>query len=239
MLELTCRSIVDLDHSSIIHGAGLFETIRIQNGAPRWLDLHLERMAAGCAYFGLEPPPPSASVWNFLLHQTPLSGLPLGGLRLIAVDRTLLVQIFPFPAPPPLQTALGISETVRRLTTSALCRFKTTSYLENRFIQQEANRRGLFDCAALNEHGRLADGGRSNLFLITAGRAFTPPTSEGALPGIARRVLLDSGLATERPLPPKDIDAAEGIFWANALRGVIPVKTDPEGVWEICGRALE
>lgn len=239
MLELTCRSTVDLAQSSLIHGAGLFETIRIQNGAPRWLDLHLDRMAAGCAYFGLEPPPPIESVVRFLQHQTPLGETRLGRLRMVAFDRTLMVQIFPYPAPPPPQTAIGISETIRRLTTSPLCRFKTTSYSENRLIQQEAERRGLFDCAALNEHGRLADGGRSNLFLVIDGCAWTPPVAEGALPGIARRILLASALATERPLPPKDIDVAEGIFWANALRGVVPFKNDAGGVCEACGRALK
>ncbi|HEX4618222.1 MAG TPA: aminotransferase class IV, partial [Steroidobacteraceae bacterium] len=38
------------------YGDGLFETIACLGGRPRFLDLHLERLARGCARLGIENP---------------------------------------------------------------------------------------------------------------------------------------------------------------------------------------
>lgn len=49
MLELVTDTRLDLALSTARFGEGLFETIRIQNGRPRWLNYHLERLSGQAA----------------------------------------------------------------------------------------------------------------------------------------------------------------------------------------------
>ncbi|MGA2083186.1 MAG: aminotransferase class IV [Holophaga sp.] len=228
MLELLSGTRVDLAHSAARHGEGLFETIRVRDGAPARLGAHLERLAAGARFLGLEPPPGPDAVRDFLAARGVCAGLERGVLRLLAVDGKLLTWAAPWEPgrQGPIQAAL--SREIRRLSDSPLNRFKTLSYLENRLLAREAGRRGLFEALALNEAGRLTDGSRTTLFVVLGGRLLTPPASDGALPGVARRCLLEAGLAEEAPLVQADLARAEALLLSNALQGAVPVHACPD-----------
>lgn len=221
MLELVTGRTVDVADSDARHGWGCFETLRVENGLPCWLERHLARLAGGCTFLGLEPPPPPEAVRAFL------GGLPRpepdvsGTLRLIAVDGCLLVRLDGRPAPPDEPLRACLSARVTRWAASPLNRFKTLSYLENRLLQREAVSQGAFESLALNESGHLTDGGRSTLLLRLGGRWLTPPAEDGALPGIARGLLLEAGLVEEASLRPGEFPGAEGAVLVNALRGVV------------------
>jgi len=236
MLELSRDLTVDLAGSDARHGFGLFETCRIQDGRVRWLDLHLARMAAGCRLLGLPHLPEQAQVAAFLASHL---DLPMaGGLRLIAVDGRLGVQVD--AAPPPLAgpATLAVAMSLRRLAGAPGTRAKLLSYADNRLLHAEAAQRGLFEVIALNEAGRLTDGGRTTLLVVRDGEVLTPPTTDGALPGIARRVLLEAGCVKEASLTPEDLAQAEGLMLVNALRGGIAVKEDPQGKLARCAEHL-
>jgi branched-chain amino acid aminotransferase len=223
MLELLTDTRVDLARSGARHGVGLFETIRVRRGAPLRLEAHLQRLAAGARFLGLEPPPEPPEVLAFLAARTGCRGLASGALRLLAVDRSLLVTVAPWAPDLPDRIELGVSRHIRRISGSPLHGFKTLSCLENRLLDREAAGRGLFEVLALNEDGRITDGGRTNVFLALGGRLLTPAAADGALPGVARRTLLEAGLAQEAALTPDDLAGAEAVLLTNALRGGVPV----------------
>lgn len=237
MLELSCETQVDLARSGLRHGAGLFETLRLEAGVPRWIDLHLERLAAGCAFLGFQAPPELEVVASFV--ESVGSGIAYGVLRLVAADGVLRVFAEPLPPREPVPASLGRSLETVRFSGDPLLRFKTLSYLPNLRMAAEAAERGLFEVVALNERGRLTDGGRTSLFAVIGGQVYTPPVSEGALPGVARRILLEAGLATEGALRWEDLERAEALFLANALRGVIPVdRVEGRSGWEVAHPAI-
>lgn len=223
MLELSADTWVELSRSGARHGMGLFETLRVQDGEPRWLALHLERMASGCAFLGMEPPPETEAVAAFIRARTRCASPERGVLRLIAVDDALRVFAGTSPSSGVKPVRLGRSLETTRFSGNPLNRFKTLSYLENLCLSAEAEARGCFDLIAPNERGQLSDGGRTSLFAIIGGNVYTPPVADGALPGIARRLLLEAGLAAEATLCWGDLEKAESVFLANALRGVVPV----------------
>ncbi len=236
MLELTFAPGVDLLRSAARHGVGCFETVRVQRGRARWLPHHLERLAAGCTFLGVDAPPDAAAVAARLASA--LERLGDGVLRLTAVDDRLVAAVAPAPPGPPTPVRIAPARGVTRLAGSPTTRFKTLSYLDNRLLQGEAERRGLFDVVALNERGLLTDGARTSLFLVAGGRVITPAASDGALPGIGRRVLLEAGLAVEESVPPAALGTADGIFLASALRGVVPVRLDAGDRTAACAAAL-
>jgi para-aminobenzoate synthetase/4-amino-4-deoxychorismate lyase len=85
---------------------------------------------------------------------------------------------------------------------------------------------GAFDTLFFTPDGRLVEGGRSNVFVKLGGRWFTPPLTDGALPGVMRSVLLEDAAyaAEERSLSHEDLARAEAIVVCNALRGALPAR---------------
>lgn len=221
MLAFLTDTTLDLRSSSARFGEGLFETIRIQDGVPQWLDLHHERLTAGCAALGLEVPPPLEALQTLV---APLcEGLKLGILRLLAVDTHLRAWTEPRPVETDSPQTLGLARTVRRLAGSFGTRFKTLSYLDNRLLHQEARARGLGAVVALNTEGRLTDTAHATLVIVRDDRLLTPPEAEGALPGIGRRILREAGLLEEASLTWDDVERAEGAALLSALRGLRPL----------------
>ena len=89
-----------------------------------------------------------------------------------------------------------------------------------------AEQAGAFDSLFFSRDGRLVEGGRSSVFVRLGGRWWTPPLSDGALPGVMRSVLLDDPAwhATERSLTQSELLKAEAILVCNALRGALPAR---------------
>ena len=136
------------------------------------------------------------------LTHAPLAPLPSGPVRLLVGDDDTLPEADP----------LAAHKTTRRQHYDAGVR--------------AAESAGAFDILFFNRAGRLVEGGRSNVFVRLDGRWWTPPVSDGALPGVMRGVLLADPAwdARERSLTRTDLAHAEGLVVCNALRGALPAE---------------
>ncbi|HEY9066447.1 MAG TPA: aminodeoxychorismate synthase component I, partial [Burkholderiaceae bacterium] len=132
------------------------------------------------------------------LTHAPLALLPPGPVRLVLEE-----------APLPEARPLAAHKTTHRRAYDAGVR--------------AAERVGAFDTLFFDTAGRLLEGGRSNVFVRLAGRWWTPPLSDGVLPGVMRGVLLDDPAwdAQERSLTRADLARAEAVVVCNALRGAL------------------
>jgi branched-chain amino acid aminotransferase len=84
------------------------------------------------------------------------------------------------------------------------------------------------DALMLNNHGRLASAASANVFLLEGKRIATPPLTDGALPGIARKHILDLAFTlgfdtAERSITPEEVSGADLLFLSNSLRLIAPV----------------
>src|SRR5205814_7214808 len=64
-------------------------------------------------------------------------------------------------------------------------------YVNNIQAKMEANRVGAGEALMLNMEGNVAEATGDNIFLVQDGQLLTPPTSQGALPGITRAAVMD------------------------------------------------
>ena len=71
-----------------------------------------------------------------------------------------------------------------------------------------------------NKSGELLETSIGNLVLEINGKLYTPPTSQGILPGIYRQHLLETGQVEEKVLTVADLNQAETIYGCNAVRGL-------------------
>jgi para-aminobenzoate synthetase/4-amino-4-deoxychorismate lyase len=199
----------------------LFETIKAswQDG-PRHLGLHLARLGASAAYFGI---PFDEEAARTLVIDACLGLPPKGGihrLRLsLAASGELALAAAPLsPLAEPVRLVLADTPTA---SNDVFLRHKTSVRSRYDAAWRSAEAHGAFDALFFNERGELTEGGRSNVFVLLDGQWCTPPLSCGLLPGVMRSVMLAAAGwdAVERVITREMLLRAEGIVVCNALRG--------------------
>ncbi len=103
-------------------------------------------------------------------------------------------------------------------------------YINNINAKMEANRVGAGEALMLNMQGNVAEATGDNLFLVTNGELTTPPTSEGALPGITRQAVIDIakdlGIVCRQSITTLyDVYNADETFLTGTAAEVIPMVT--------------
>jgi branched-chain amino acid aminotransferase len=217
-------------------GDGLFETLRAYDGRPFRLADHLERMSTAAAALGIplpvDMPAVAVAVAELLgannhrrgdasIRITLSRGTGPRGLAPPEDPRPTLVIATAGYAPPP-DTCTAATVDIRRNEGSPSAHMKTLGQLDNVLAAGAAARRGAEEAILANNAGAVVCGARANLFAVIDGRLVTPPIGDGALPGIARRVVLEiaaaSGLpAMEASLRPADLLRAEEVLLTNSL----------------------
>ena len=218
-------------HTAIDPGFQLFETMLVtRNRQVRHVERHLARLARSATELGFRfdadqvhreldagvaraAADIASRVRLTLFHNgsieitsAPLSQLPDG-----RVD--LLIESNPLSTPRPLAA------------------HKTTVRDEYDQGTRRAEAYSAFDSLFFTADGRLVEGGRSNIFVQIDGHWWTPPLSDGALPGIMRALLLEDPAwsAGERSLRLEDLLRGRSLMVCNALRGAVPgrIAIDP------------
>ena len=98
------------------------------------------------------------------------------------------------------------------------------------FLIHKTSRREAYDRAVaevpegvspllVNELGHVTESAIANVVYQMGGRLFTPPLTDGLLPGVLRDELIDEGTVSERSLPLADIEKVESWWLINSLRG--------------------
>jgi len=210
---------------------GLFETMRVENGALADFDAHFTRLSEGLEAFNLQVSCSKEELQvaaNTLIEQVPELGN-LGRLRLTVtrgvpgLEATVIMSLTPQKLPVrPLELILT---DVIRIAGNPSSRYKTLSYTDNFFAQRQVEQVGENRIAVMcNQWGRVACASIGNLFVRVDSTWLTPAVSEGALPGITRGKLLKVGIYNGLPVKEGLVTKAqflEGeVLLTNVLRGV-------------------
>lgn len=230
---------------------GLFETMVALGDAVFRIEGHLDRMRRGAEALHI-PLPPANDLKAVILESIRRNGHP-GSVARLTVSRGLdrgrgldaspglqpsvVVRVAPWAGPPgslPAGRSLVTSQ-IARNDRSPMSRIKSLSYVEGVTARLEAQARGADDALLRNTRGLVTGGTSSNLFVFRGGILLTPPEEDGALPGIARRTVLEEagrlGIpALERSLEPVAVAGADEVFLTNVVQGPVPVASLDGGV---------
>ena len=223
-------------NAGFLFGDGLFETLRVDDGTARDVEAHLDRLLAGLARIEIAIPEDRAALAAAIATVAAAAAAaprPTARLRLTVTrgtassSPTRLITAAPYEPPSEEMYRAGVPARLLRvpavLSQGLLAGLKSISYQAHRLALREAEADGAWEVLLLNEHGRLVEGSRTNVALVLDGTAFTPPESEGCLPGTVRRRLLERGALQERALTVDDLARVEAILLMNSLIGVLPV----------------
>ena len=221
------------DHGFTV-GDGVFEAVKVVDGAPFALTRHLARMARSARGLGL-PEPDADVVRRAISAVLDAEHIALGRLRITWTGGPAPLGSGRSESPTPTlvvaSAAMKPFEPSTRIVTvpwprnekGAMAGLKTTSYAENVVALAEAKRQGASEAIFGNTAGHLCEGTGSNIFYVIADELRTPTLASGCLAGISRELLLEWCDAVEVDEPLEVLREAEEIFLVSTTRDVQPV----------------
>jgi branched-subunit amino acid aminotransferase/4-amino-4-deoxychorismate lyase len=205
----------------LLRGDGVFEVVRVYDGAPFALGDHLDRLERSAANLRLPDVPREAladEVPRLLAERSPAFAgvvrivLTRGGHRLVMTE----------PLPPnPDRVRLAF---VTYAPTHILDGVKSLSYGGNMLASRLARERGFDEALLVTPHGRVLEAPTSSIFWVDdAGTICTPPLDEHILASITRDAVLKVADVEERAATQDDLLGAREAFLASTTREVQPV----------------
>ena len=212
------QATVSIFDRGFLYGDGVFETMRVYGGRVFRAAEHMERLFAGLRALGIESvfsPEELRAVCRVL---TEMNDVQDGVAR---VYRTRDSTVITARANPLAARSLTAIVSAVRVD-SHLSQYKTANRLPYILAQEQAASEGADEAVLLNSAGRVVEFATSNLFVVKAGRLFTPPLADGALPGITRRAVLTIAAAQQIPVSetgfgPEFLETADEVFATNSL----------------------
>ena len=235
------RNTQALYNRGLLYGDGLFETLAVYAGQALLVRRHLERLERGCRRLGMVFPGIGLLTREM---QEVCQGRQEGVLKLLLCrafgepggyqpePAGVVVRILSLHPWRPVRQAMLAAGAVLRTCAIRLgmqpwlAGIKHLNRLEQVLAAVETA--GSDEGLMLDTHGRVVEGVRSNLFIVERGHLYTPPLYDCGVAGVMRETVLDlargQGLVpVVAPLLPVRLPAAEEVFIANSLIGVVPV----------------
>ena len=234
-----------MDHG-LLYGDGVFEGLRFYSGNIFRCQDHLTRLQDSASAIGLQVPMSFADMNQAMMKTIEASGQADGYIRLIVTrgegplgidptqcvqPRTIVIvdQLALVPKEIVQNGVKVIIASTRRLSPDQLDpRIKSLNYLNQIMARREATAAGANEAIMLNQWGRVAEGSADNVFVVKDGLLKTPPTTEGALDGITRKVILEVAQrhqisVCECPLTLLDLQTADECFLTGTGAELLPV----------------
>jgi 4-amino-4-deoxychorismate lyase len=236
---------IPLDDRGLQYGDGLFETLLLRAGKPRFLEQHLARLAHGCARLGI-PFDSMDELRSDIAHATAMAPA-LAVLKVIVTRGSSarrgysphgagtprrIVSLFAtstLAAEARAGARLRLAES-RLAENPALAGLKHLNRLENVLAAGEPEHTGVFESLLRDLDDNVVCGTMSNVFLVIGNQVITPPVDRCGVAGVMRAVVLREcprlGIAVQiRRVAAAELTRADEVFVTNARIGVVAAQS--------------
>lgn len=233
------------DHG-LLYGDGVFEGIRAYSGKIFESKAHLRRLYDSARAIRLTVPYTPEQIEKVIYEAIQLNGFEDCYIRLIVTRGAGTLGLDPnrcpkasviviadlirlYPAEMYEKGMSVITASVIRNHPNALSpRIKSLNYLNNILAKIEAIDAGVPEAIMLNHEGYVAECTADNFFVVRDGVVMTPPSTDGALEGVTRSVIMklcESSFIPIREcrLERHDLYIADEAFLTGTAAEVIPV----------------
>ncbi|WP_432695676.1 aminotransferase class IV [Marinobacterium sp. YM272] len=231
-----------------LFGDGIYEVIPYYGGKPVGLAPHMQRMADGLAAIEIKCDK-SIEDWRVLLDdliaKNADQGANLGVYIHVSrgadtkryhaypenVEPTIFAFAFPIKDPEPVDRtkAHGYAVSSTQDLRWKRCNIKSTALLGNVMHYQQGHASGHGEILLYNENNELTEASSSNAFIVKDGKVITPIQDHQNLPGITRRIIIDSLKADgsipveERTVTMDEVRNADEIWITSSSKEIAPV----------------
>jgi 4-amino-4-deoxychorismate lyase len=226
----------------LTYGDGLFETISVRDGCPRFLEYHLQRLAGSCRRLSI--PVPKEETLRADIDS--LATASESGTIKILVTRGTGARGYSTPAHPVPTRIVGLipeepstGDEWRAGIKMMFCEtrigidpdiagMKTLGRLDQVLARSELTGSVFQEGLMCTEDRQVICGTMSNLFKVMNGRLTTPELTRCGISGVMRRVVMerasDAGIECgEVAIEPDGLLRADEIFMTNSRIGIWPV----------------
>lgn len=231
-----------LNNRAFRYNDGLFETIRIYNGKPLFVERHHKRLSEGLSVLKIKAPEADASLFleriNSLITAQNISAggrirysvwRAAGGYYTPASDEAVSLVEAQLLA----QNAFELNEKggliciYKEITKpfTLLSSFKNP-YSQIHVMAGMYKREPGWETVLINQQNRLCEGISSNIFVLKNNTLLTPSLDQACVKGIMRQVIIENISALlnlhvkETHIDESDLLEADEVFFTNAIQGV-------------------
>ena len=233
------------DHG-LLYGDGVFEGLRVYSGHVFKLDAHIVRLHDSAKAIRLTLPMSHGQIADAVNQTVKANGIVDGYVRLVvtrgvgtlglSIVRTANPSVFVIADQIELYPrelyengmAVITSSVIRNHPNAVSPRVKSLNYLNNILAKIEALDAGVLEAIMFNHTGYVAEATGDNVFTVHRGEVLTPRSSDGALEGITRAVVIE--LLQKRSIPLRetkmtrhDLYIADECFMTGSAAEVVPV----------------
>lgn len=229
-------------NAGLLHGYGVFTTLRIYNGIPFQFTEHWTRLETHAHIIKLDIDDDlETAVHADLISLIDANKVVEGKARITLLQRhspfwnfgekTSGVDILIFTSPLENRpTELNLTISPYRIISNPLSGVKTTSYLPQMLVLDEAQKRGFDDAIVLNERGEVCETSTANIFWVRHRVLFTSTPSTGCLAGttsgIVRKLAKEAKIEyTAGAFHPEHLLASEECFITSSTRELVRVRS--------------
>ena len=234
------QAAVTVVNPSLLHGVGLFETLRVYEGRPFRLAAHVARMRASAEKLELPVGQALEQVPDAIDAVLEANRLTEARVRFTVSpptdanpeNVTLLVSGQAFVPYPDELYAKGMTVFIcnqyRQSAQDPVAGHKTTSFFPRLIALRDAQNHQCGEALWFTPANLLAEGCISNVFVVKDGRLTTPPVDTPVLPGVTRGAILELAARLEIPADEvsctiDDLLGADEVFLTNSGWEVMPV----------------
>ena len=230
---------VPADDRGLFYGDGVFETLAVEQGLPRWWQDHMDRLAGGCERLGLAMPPQAVLLREV---QTASAGQTRCVAKIVMTrgsggwgyrpgnwsEELRIVSTHPWPEGIAAAARNGINSRVCSLRLAiqpALGGIKHLNRLEQVLAAAECAAEGMEEGVLLDQNEDVISGISANIFLVNGDRLLTPRMDRCGVRGVLRARILKAfkSRCELRRISLDMLEEAEEVFMCSAIRGIMPV----------------
>ncbi|MDU3193521.1 MAG: aminotransferase class IV, partial [Finegoldia magna] len=180
-------------NDGIKYGKGLFETIKVVERKPVYLEDHIERLENSMNFLGMS----TKNIRENIKAEIENIDLDTDCLRIMVLDNNGDYDLFINTRNTDYSNqkyTKGLKLKVLnqlRDKNNPLVYHKTNNYLLNDYLHKELLKEGFDEGIFLNQDGNVTEGTYTNLFFIQENTFIMPPVADGMLPGIFRKKLIE------------------------------------------------
>ncbi|KYG80947.1 D-alanine transaminase/branched-chain amino acid aminotransferase [Roseivirga ehrenbergii] len=224
-----------IDDVGVLRGFGIFDYFKVYNGAPAFMEAHLNRFESSARLLGMEIPFSRKEIEAAIKKLIEYNRFPLSGVKVLmtggassdgfsAGKPNLVITNTAVSETNPLFYAEGVSVMTHQFTRE-MPQVKTTNYATAVRLEPIWKQKGHIDVLYHDGH-YISEVSRSNVFLVEGNKLIT--NKDGVLPGVTRMNVVNLapqlGFEVEiRPIALSEVLATEEVFMTSTNKRVMPV----------------
>ncbi|WP_295149622.1 aminotransferase class IV [uncultured Peptoniphilus sp.] len=197
-------------------GKGAFETIKVVDGRPLFLEKHLERLKKSLEFFGISKEIEEDKILEYIKSSEEKNF----ALKIIVSDDNFILKSRDDNYRQGNKKFKLIVSDVRRNSSSKMIYHKSLSYYENIMEHKCALEEGYDSSLFINERGEVCETSFANIFFVKDGEIYTPKISSGLLRGTMRDFIIENYKVREEIILLDDLKKFDEAFISNSLMGV-------------------